>query len=140
TKNDNFSWVLNDQKDADKGIASGEYVAVVTIPENFSKAATSTAGAAADATQATIDVRTSRQSKLVDPAISQAVTSTATSVLNKQLTSTYIANVYVGFNTLGEQLGKAATGADGLAGGLTKLAGGTHQLADGAAQLATGAS
>jgi len=139
-KNDNFSWVLTDQKDADKGIASGEYVSVVTIPENFSKAATSTAGAASDATQATIDVRTSPESKLVDPAISQAVTTTATSVLNKQLTSTYIENVYVGFNTLGEQLGKAATGADQLAGGLTQLASGTHQLADGAAQLSTGAS
>ena len=108
TKNDNFSWVLTDKKDADKGIASGEYVSVVTIPENFSKAATSTAGAPSDATQATIDVRTSSQSKLVDPAISQAVTTTATSVLNKQLTSTYIENVYVGFNTLGEQLGTAA--------------------------------
>ena len=140
TKNDNFSWVLTDKKDADKGAASGEYVSVVTIPENFSKAATSTAGAAADATQATIDVRTSQESKLVDPAISQAVTTTATSVLNKQLTSTYIENVYVGFNTLGEQLGKAATGADQLASGLTQLAGGTHQLADGAAQLSGGAS
>jgi putative membrane protein len=140
SKNDNFTWVLTDKKDADKGIDSGEYVSVVTIPENFSKAATSTAGPAADATQATIDVRTSPDSKLVDPAISQAVTTTATSVLNKQLTSTYIENVYVGFNTLGEQLGKAATGADQLAGGLTQLASGTHQLADGAAQLSTGAS
>lgn len=140
TTSDNFSWVLTDKKDADKGVASGEYVSVVTIPENFSKAATSTAGAAADATQATIDVRTSPESKLVDPAISQAVTTTATSVLNKQLTSTYIQNVYVGFNTLGKQLGDAATGADKLAGGLTQLSAGTHQLADGTAQLSTGAS
>jgi len=140
TKNDNFTWVLSDTKDADKGLASGEYAAVVVIPENFSKAATSTAGPPSDATQATIDVRTSQKSKLVDPAISQAVTSTATSVLNKQLTSTYIENVYVGFNTLGEQLGKAATGADQLASGLTQLAGGTHQLAEGAAPLASGAS
>jgi putative membrane protein len=140
TKNDNFGWVLTDQKDADKGVASGEYVAVVTIPKNFSQAATSTAGPAADAAQATIDVRTSDQSKLVDPALSQAVTTTATSVLNKQLTSTYIENVYVGFNTLHDQIGQAATGANQLSGGLTQLAGGTHQLADGAAQLSTGAS
>lgn len=139
-EHDNFTWVLTDQKDAAKGLASGEYVSVVTIPENFSKAATSTAGSPSDATQATIDVRTSADSKLVDPAISQAVTTTATSVLNKQLTSTYIENVYVGFNTLGEQLGKAATGADQLTSGLTQLASGTHQLADGAAPLASGTS
>ena len=139
TKNDNFSWVLTDKKDADKGIASGEYVSVVTIPENFSKAATSTAGVASQATQATIDVRTSKDSKLVDPAISQAVTTTATGVLNKQLTTTYLENVYVGFNTLHDQLAKAAAGAGSLSTGLTQLAGGTHQLADGATQLSTGA-
>ncbi|OJX75049.1 YhgE/Pip domain-containing protein [Leifsonia sp. 71-9] len=137
---DNFSWVLTDQKDAESGVADGRYVAVVTIPKTFSKAATSPSGEAADATQATIDVRTSDKSKLVDPAISQAVTTTATSVLNKQLTSTYLENVYVGFNTLHDQIGQAATGADQLSSGLTQLASGTHQLNDAAGQLASGAS
>lgn len=138
-KNQNFTWVLTDQKDANAGIADGGYVAVVTIPKNFSKAATSTAGTSGAATQATIDVRTSQKSKLVDPAISQAVTTTATGVLNKQLTTTYLENVYVGFNTLHDQLAKAASGAGSLSTGLTQLASGTHQLADGANQLATGA-
>ncbi|MFE4952330.1 YhgE/Pip domain-containing protein [Leifsonia sp. NPDC056665] len=138
-KNENFTWVLTDQKDASAGVADGGYVAVVTIPKNFSKAATSTAGTSGAATQATIDVRTSQKSKLVDPAISQAVTTTATGVLNKQLTTTYLENVYVGFNTLHDQLAKAAAGAGSLSTGLTQLATGTHQLADGATQLATGA-
>ncbi|MEY9950614.1 YhgE/Pip family protein [Leifsonia sp. EB34] len=138
-KNENFTWVLTDQKDASAGIADGGYVAVVTIPKNFSKAATSTAGTSGAATQATIDVRTSQKSKLVDPAISQAVTTTATGVLNKQLTTTYLENVYVGFNTLHDQLAKAASGAGSLSTGLTHLASGTHQLADGATQLSTGA-
>jgi putative membrane protein len=139
-KNENFTWVLTDQKDADAGIADGSYVAVVTIPKNFSKAATSTAGTDGAATQATIDVRTSQKSKLVDPAISQAVTTTATGVLNKQLTTTYLENVYVGFNTLHDQLAKAASGASSLSSGLTQLASGTHQLADGANQLSSGAT
>ncbi|WP_348787383.1 YhgE/Pip domain-containing protein [Leifsonia sp. NPDC080035] len=139
SEHDNYSWVLTDQKDANKGIADGSYVAVVTIPENFSKAATSTAGSADAAHQATIDVRTSQKSKLVDPAISQAVTTTATAVLNKQLTSTYLQNVYVGFNTLHDQIGQAATGATKLSDGLAKLSGGTQQLAAGAPQLASGA-
>ncbi|MFE4471046.1 YhgE/Pip family protein [Leifsonia sp. NPDC056824] len=138
-KNQNFTWVLTDQKDASAGVADGGYVAVVTIPKNFSKAATSTAGTSGAATQATIDVRTSQKSKLVDPAISQAVTTTATGVLNKQLTTTYLENVYVGFNTLHDQLAKAGSGATSLSTGLTQLASGTHQLADGATQLATGA-
>ncbi|MEO7016658.1 MAG: YhgE/Pip family protein [Leifsonia sp.] len=139
-KQDNFNWVLTDKKDAANGLADGSYVAVITIPKSFSKAATSPAGAAADATQATIDVQTSAQSKLVDPAISQAVTSTATGVLNKQLTSTYLQNVYVGFNILHDQISQAASGASGLAGGFSQLASGTHQLSDAASQLTTGAS
>lgn len=139
-KNDNFTWVLTDQKDADAGIADGSYVAVVTIPKDFSAAATSTAGTDGTATQATIDVRTSGKSKLVDPAISQAVTTTATGVLNKQLTTTYLENVYVGFNTLHDQLAKAATGATQLSEGVGRLASGTHQLSDAASQLATGAT
>ena len=40
-KNDNFSWVLTDEKDAASGLADGSYVSVVTIPKDFSKAATS---------------------------------------------------------------------------------------------------
>ncbi|WP_223690158.1 YhgE/Pip domain-containing protein [Leifsonia poae] len=139
-KNDNFDWVLTDQSDAASGLADGTYTAVITIPKDFSKAATSPSGKAADAQQATIDVRTGADSKLVDPAISQAVTSTATSVLNKQLTSTYLQNVYVGFNTLHDQIAKAADGATQLAGGASQLASGTHQVADAAGQLATGAS
>ncbi|MFF1877470.1 YhgE/Pip domain-containing protein [Leifsonia sp. NPDC058230] len=139
-RNDNFTWVLTDQKDAASGLSDGSYVAVVTIPKDFSKAATSPAGAAADATQATIDVQTSDSSKLVDPAISQTVTTTATSVLNKQLTSTYLENVYVGFNTLHDQIAQAATGASALSGGASQLAGGLHQLADAGGQLATGTS
>ncbi|WP_431280288.1 YhgE/Pip family protein [Leifsonia poae] len=139
-KNDNFSWVLTDQKDAASGLADGSYVAVVTIPKDFSKAATSPSGPAADATQATIDVQTSDASKLVDPAISQTVTATATSVLNKQLTSTYLENVYVGFNTLHDQIAQAASGASALSGGAAQLASGTQQVAAAGAQLATGAS
>ncbi|MFJ8893340.1 YhgE/Pip family protein [Leifsonia sp. NPDC102414] len=139
-KSDNYSWVLTDQKDADAGLADGTYVSVVTVPKDFSKAATSPSGSAADAEQATIDVQTSEKSKLVDPAISQAVTTTATSVLNKQLTSTYLENVYVGFNTLHDQIAKAASGATELSGGVSQLAAGAHQLGDASTQLVSGAS
>lgn len=139
-RDDNFDWVLTDAKGAASGLADGSYVAVVTIPKSFSAAATSQAGKPADVTQATIDVQTSAASKLVDPAISQAVTTTATSVLNKQLTSTYLENVYVGFNTLHDQIAKASSGASQLSSGAAQLASGTHQVADAGAQLATGAS
>lgn len=137
--NENFTWVLTDADDAEEGLADGTYATVVTIPEEFSAAATSYAGDAADAEQATVDITTSERSRLVDDAVSQAVTSTAVTLLNEQLTTTYLENIYVGFNTLGEQLGEAADGADQLADGVTELGSGADQLADGVGQLGGGA-
>ncbi|PPF11250.1 MULTISPECIES: YhgE/Pip domain-containing protein [unclassified Rathayibacter] len=143
----NFTWVLTDKDDAAKGLADGSYATVVTIPSSFSAAATSYSGDAAEATKATIDIATSEKAKLVDDAISATVTSTATSLLNTQLTTAYLENVYVGFNTLNEQIGQAAEGAgtladgaDQLGTGASTLADGTSSLADGIDELATGAS
>lgn len=143
----NYTWVITDASDAKTGLADGSYTAVVTIPENFSAAATSFSGDAADAERARLDVTTSDRSKLVDDAITQTITQTAATLLGRQLTTTYLENVYVGFNTLNDQLGEAADGATQLAtGGLSlaqgaqELANGTTQLADGATQLADGAT
>ncbi|MWV59105.1 YhgE/Pip domain-containing protein [Rathayibacter sp. VKM Ac-2754] len=134
----NFTWVLTDKDDAAQGLADGTYATVVTIPSEFSAAATSYSGDAAEATKATIDIATSDKAKLVDDAISATVTSTATSLLNTQLTTAYLENVYVGFNTLNEQIGQAADGAGTLADGADELGTGASSLADGTSSLATG--
>ncbi|MBD8517189.1 YhgE/Pip domain-containing protein [Plantibacter sp. CFBP 8804] len=136
----NYTWVITDASDAKAGLADGSYTAVVTIPENFSKAATSFSGDAANAERARLDVTTSDRSKLVDDAISQTITQTAASLLGRQLTTTYLENVYVGFNTLHDQLGEAADGAKQLSTGGLSLAQGAQQLANGTTQLATGAT
>lgn len=136
----NFTWVLTDADDAAEGLADGSYATVVTIPEDFSAAATSYAGDADDATRATVDIATSDRSRLVDDAVSELVTSTAISVLNGTLTQSYLENVYVGFDTLGSSLGDAADGATKLADGVTQLGTGATALSDGVRQLGTGAS
>ncbi|MET0480805.1 MAG: YhgE/Pip family protein, partial [Mycetocola sp.] len=136
----NYSWVLTDEDDAAAGLTSGRFTAVVTIPENFSAAATSFSGEAADAEKATIDVQSSKKSRLVDDAISQVITSTAASLVGNQLTTTYLENVYVGFNSLGEQLGTAADGAAELSTGASSLAGGAAEFASGTSEFSGGVS
>ena len=37
----NYNWVITDDAGAKKGLENGDYVAVVTIPKNFSEVATS---------------------------------------------------------------------------------------------------
>ncbi|AWB87365.1 YhgE/Pip domain-containing protein [Mycetocola zhujimingii] len=136
----NYDWVLTDEKDAEDGLNSGRFTAVVTIPENFSAAATSFSGDAAEAEKATIDVETSDKSRLVDDAISSVITTTAASVVGNELTTSYLENIYIGFNTLGDQLGTAADGARELATGATSLADGAAQLAAGTTEFSGGVS
>jgi len=136
----NYDWVVTDEADATAGLADGTYAAVVTIPENFSAAATSFASGDGKPEQATIDITSPPGATAVDQAITSTVTTTATRVLGQQLTTTYVENVLVGFSTLSEQLGGAADGATQLADGAARLADGTGQLATGADGLAGGAT
>ena len=134
----NFTWVLTDEDDADAGLRDGRYTTVVTIPENFSAAATSTSGDPDDAETATIDIQESERGRLIDTALSQAVTQTATSLLNQQLGEQFVGGVFVGMTELHRGIGDAADGAEQLADGGTQLAGGAKELADGTQQLADG--
>lgn len=135
----NLDWTISNADDAAAGLADGTYQAVVTIPENFSAAATSTAPGGTPE-QATIEVSTPPDSKVVDDAITAQVTSAAASILGQQLSEVYLENVFLGFTTLGDQLGEAADGARRLADGATSAADGAAQLPGGIAQLGDGAS
>ncbi|WP_125100559.1 YhgE/Pip domain-containing protein [Leucobacter chromiireducens] len=134
----NFTWVLTDEEDAAEGLTDGRYATVVTIPENFSAAATSISGDPDDAETATIDIRESERGRLIDTALSQAVTQTATSVLNQQLGEQFVGGVFVGMNELHRGIGDAADGATKLADGGTQLSSGAKELADGTQQLSDG--
>lgn len=135
----NLTWTISNADDAASGLADGTYAAVITIPENFSAAATSTRPGETPE-QATIEVQTPPDSLIVDDAITAQVTSAAASVMGEQLSQVYLENVFLGFTTLGDQLGEAATGAHSLADGAAQAADGATQLADGMPQLASGAS
>ncbi len=135
----NLDWTISNADDAAAGLADGTYAAVVTIPEDFSAAATSTRDGDT-ATQATIDVQTAPDALVVDDAITATITRTAASVLGQEVSKTYLENVFVGFTTLGDRLGDAADGAAQLASGAHSAAEGAAQLPGGATQLASGAS
>lgn len=134
----NFTWVLTNDKDAASGLDSGQYAAVVTIPKSFSANATSISGPADDAKQAIIQVDTSPASAFVDPALAAAITSAATTALNQQLTAQYLQNVYAAFNTLNEQIGQAADGAQSVSDGAASVSDGAASLSSGAATLSSG--
>ncbi|GEM_PF-98356 len=134
----NIDWVLADAASGEEGLDSGEYAVRVTIPANFSAAATSYSKTADQARQATIDIRTSDASSVADAVVARQIAEQASTALNSTLTSGYLENIYVGFNTLGEQLTTMANGAAQLSSGASQLAVGVGSAADGAQQAGSG--
>ena len=143
----NLDWTITNDDDAAAGLADGTYSAVVTIPAEFSAAATSTAGD--DPERAVIEVTTAPDNLVVDDAITAQITSAAASIMGQELSEVYLENVFLGFTTLGDQLadgtaqyvdgvGQLAAGAQPLATGAAALAPGIGEIADGAAALSAG--
>lgn len=159
-RDQNFTWVLASEEKAAEGLKSGRYAAVVTIPREFSAAASSFSKPANEAVRATIHVETSPVAGISETALGQSIADAAGNALNRFLTGEYLKNIYLGFNQMSEQMlemvdgtrqladgagqladgaGQSADGADQLAGGLQMAAAGSPQLRDGAAQSASGA-
>jgi len=135
----NLTWTISNTEDARDGLTDGTYDAVITIPANFSAAATSTAPGGVPE-RATIEVTTAPDSLIVDDAITAQVTQAAAALMGEQLSSVYLENVFLGFTTLGDQLGVAADGAREWAAGAGEAADGARGWADGAAGAANGAA
>lgn len=136
---ENLDWVLASEDGAREGLTTGQYAAMVTIPEDFSAAATSFGGDADKAERATIRVETSPVAGLADATRGKVVANEAASMLNQTLTSGYLDAIYVGFNDMGEQFVSVADGAGELADGVDTYVEGIGKAADGGAQLADGA-
>ncbi len=132
-----LGWELTDADDAEAGLDDGTYEAAITIPADFSAAATSVQGD--DPRQATIEVRTAEAGSPVAALVGQQVATAAADAVGGQLTEQYLGQVLLGFGGLETQLGSASQGATDLATGLGQLAEGATAAADGAAQLTTGA-
>ena len=137
---DNYDWRLTDARDAARGLADGRYKAVLHIPKDLSKAATSTAGDPADAVQGKLDLRTNDAVNYVNGTIAQTILDAAKDALNAQVTETYLNNIYLAFSDIRLALDEAADGARQLGEGAGRLADGAGQLDDGAGQLSGGLS
>lgn len=135
----NLTWVLENEPEARAGLASGTYAAMVVIPENFSAAATSFAKDADEAEQATIGVYTSPVAGVADATLGKLVANEAAVLLNQTLTESYLEQIYIGFNDMGDQFVTMADGASELADGTRKLADGIGEASDGTKELYSGA-
>jgi len=136
----NVTWVLQNADGAAQGLADGQFVVSVTIPADFSAAATSFSSAKGDVVKATVDVESSPVASVADVTLAKVVVREAVDSLNGTLTSTYLNQVYEGFNQMGDQFQTVADAAKQLDSGVVAYVGGVSQASAGASQLSTGAT
>lgn len=133
-----LGWTLTNAETAADGLASGEYYAVLTIPEDFSQSVLSVGTDAPVSAEVTLE--TNPAASAVGALAAQAVTEAATQALGEQVTDAFVTQTISGMNSIAQSLTDAADGAGQLASGAGQLAGGMSTLADSSAQLAGGLS
>lgn len=133
---DGFSWVITNAETASAGLASGEFSAVVTIPQNFS--ASYISSTTENPVQATINVQTDGSHSYLAAIIAQSLASSLPDALSNQLTSGFIENLLLGYTALSDGMGEVATGANELTVGLNEIAKITAELPAATNELADG--
>mgnify|MGYP000986224067 FL=1 len=132
--NHDLGWEFVNKQQADDGVSSGHFYAVVTVPTDFSaKAASITQN---KPQQAVIHYTTTPAKNYIGSLVSnQAAEKVKTSVA-EQITQAYAKGVLENIGKLGDGLETAAGGAATLHGGLTQLQAGAQTYAGGVRQLA----
>lgn len=132
--NHDLGWEFVNKQQADDGVSSGHFYAVVTVPTDFSaKAASITQN---KPQQAVIHYTTTPAKNYIGSLVSnQAAEKVKTSVA-EQITQAYAKGVLENIGKLGDGLETAASGAATLHGGLTQLQAGAQTYTGGVKQLA----
>ena len=132
--NHDLGWKFVNKQQADDGVNSGHFYAVVTVPTDFSAKAASITNSRPQ--QAVIRYTTTPAKNYIGSLVSnQAAEKVKTSVA-EQITQAYAKGVLENVDKLGGGLETAAGGAATLRGGLTQLQAGAQTYAGGVRQLA----
>lgn len=132
--NHDLGWEFVNKQQADSGVSSGHFYAVVTVPTDFSaKAASITA---AQPQQAVIRYTTTPAKNYIGSLVSNQASEKVKTSVAEQITQAYAKGVLENIGKLGDGLETAAGGAATLHGGLTQLQAGAQTYAGGVRQLA----
>lgn len=132
--NHDLGWEFVNKQQADDGVNSGHFYAVVTVPTDFSAKAASITNSRPQ--QAVIRYTTMPAKNYIGSLVSnQAAEKVKTSVA-EQITQAYAKGVLENVDKLGDGLETAAGGAAKLHGGLTQLQAGAQTYTGGVKQLA----
>ena len=132
--NHDLGWEFVSKQQADEGVNSGHFYAVVTIPSNFSQKAASITES--EPQQAVINFTTTPAKNYIGSLVSNQAAAKVKSSVSEQITQAYAKGILENLDKLGIGLDTAANGASTLHDGLGRLQSGTQTYVGGVKQLA----
>jgi putative membrane protein len=136
----NFDWSDMSADEAADRLASGDILAVLTIPKNFSSAAVSAANDdPLTAESATLSIETNDGANVIIGSVAKSVGTAVTESVASEVSAEYLDNVYVGFSTIHDKIADASDGAEEIASGSSTATDGADDLVVGLGDLRSGA-
>ena len=132
--NHDLGWEFVSKQQADEGVNSGHFYAVVTIPSDFSQKAASITES--EPQQAVINFTTTPAKNYIGSLVSNQAAAKVKSSVSEQITRAYAKGILENLDKLGMGLDTAANGASTLHDGLGRLQSGTQAYVGGVKQLA----
>lgn len=132
--NHDLGWEFVSKQQADEGVNSGHFYAVVTIPSDFSQKAASITEPKPQ--QAVINFTTTPAKNYIGSLVSNQAAAKVKSSVSEQITQAYAKGILENLDKLGIGLDAAANGASTLHDGLERLQSGTQTYVGGVKQLA----
>lgn len=132
--NHDLGWEFVSKQQADEGVNSGHFYAVVTIPSDFSQKAGSITEPKPQ--QAVINFTTTPAKNYIGSLVSNQAAAKVKSSVSEQITQAYAKGILENLDKLGIGLDAAANGASTLHDGLGRLQSGTQTYVGGVKQLA----
>ena len=132
--NHDLGWEFVGKQQADEGMNSGHFYAVVTIPSDFSQKVSSITES--EPQQAVINFTTTPAKNYIGSLVSNQAAAKVKSSVSEQITQAYAKGILENLDKLGIGLDTAANGASTLHDGLGRLQSGTQTYVGGVKQLA----
>ena len=132
--NHDLGWEFVSKQQADEGVNSGHFYAVVTIPHDFSQKVSSITES--EPQQAVINFTTTPAKNYIGSLVSNQAAAKVKSSVSEQITQAYAKGILENLDKLGMGLDTAANGASTLHDGLERLQSGTQTYVGGVKQLA----
>ena len=132
--NHDLGWEFVSKQQADEGVNSGHFYAVVTIPSDFSQKAASITES--EPQQAVINFTTTPAKNYIGSLVSNQAAAKVKSSVSEQIAQAYAKGILENLDKLGIGLDTAANGASTLHDGLGRLQSGAQTYVGGVKQLA----